>query len=1158
MEHRACIDPNELFIQATSQGGTISNSRAEVDVNLWVRILRMLDPRRSIKSRLSMALFCVSIIFLTTSALIVGTVVDRDLKGFSGRSLVQLATTAATQMHDDLYSRYRDLAIISTLPFVMDSATPASALQTILDRTANTYEFYSWIGIAYNNGTVKAATKGLLLGKQVQGRPWFIGCVNATPSQPPYIGDVHGAVLLQSALNLTEPLRLLDVALPLYDANNVQYGVIGAHMNVSLTQNIANNVLGYLKDKIQVDLFIVGGDVLQGPVNETGVGWIPSQPGSALDLATRGRTGYRDERWPSGEDYLTAYTRSPTDFEINIGFSILVRQKVSEAYATSHRLIVILTLVHIGFAVIFVGASYSVAHITTAPLVAISRAADNIRKRSAMPHIPVVNGNDEIALLSRSLSSLVSTLVEKEINLKGINEDLADKVDAVERAQAELRASEENFRQLADTTESAFFIVDFALEDDPYQDRPFIPNTHNSLERMAGESWTFTNSTLVKVFGVTPEELKEDHTAWFKAIDSADLERLHEEFATRRLRPLDVTFRINPGSLAKSGGQRHINLKSLPVKSSTQPDKVKRIIGVFQDVTRQMTAEMESSNKSSWVRQVGHEIRNPLSATFTMINLLLETQLTEEQVDLLQTIRMSNDTLLSLINSILDLAKLEAGEMSLETMPFNLVTQVEDVLDLMAPQAHNKKIRIGAFVNPAVDVWLKGDPLRLRQILINLCTNALKFTKTGSVHLDVNKNVAPKTEMDEEEGHRRVGLRFRLTDTGIGISQSNQNKLFKEFAQAEESTSRQYGGTGLGLSIVKRLVQMMNGDVGIESEVGKGSTFFFTVVFLAQTSAEIAEHPIKPIPQIGPRRVLSISAWSKMHEMVRHTVQLMGVTSTVECPDAALALNIIEQRSFDIAVMDVDVVTDPVGSKAFETISKKMPVAIITSREQRDSIRSKLVPGGVGAVTDPVKMQKLQNEINALLTSQTTVMPARSWSIRKLVDNDPLEKIDGETIKVMLVEDNLINQKAVGKLLTKLTTVAPLIAGDGQICLDMLSKMKTEGSALPDVIFMDVCMPVMDGLTATRIINEIYPSRERPVVIIMTANALHEDYMQCMQSGADGYLLKPASKEVLKKTMASWWAVARDRRSGKDSDHRSFTSLHLEDNEEEIVWDEGS
>ncbi|KAJ3174784.1 hypothetical protein HDU87_006900 [Geranomyces variabilis] len=1157
------ITPDQFFARAaTSLGGTVSSSRAEANLTWWQRFVRIMDPRRSIKSRLSLALLAVSIIFLATSASIVGTVVEKDLKESSGTSLVQIARTAAQTLYDNLFARYRDLAIISTLPFVRDPTTPAATLQDLLDKTANTYTYYSWIGIALNNGI--AASNGLLQGRSVVARPWFIACKNATINQAPYIGDVHGAVLLQVALNLSEPLRLLDVAVPLFTTDNVQYGTLAAHVNASMTQNLADNVVGYLNNQIavSVDLFIVSpSDMLQAPVGETNFTSVNNATDSALSLARAGLTGYRVETWPNGIKSLTAYTNTPTDANISLGFAILIRQHLSEAYATADRLIFILVGVHVGFAILFVAASYATAHITTAPLLAIARAADNIRKRAAMPIIPLVHGNDEIALLSRSLNSLVCTLVEKEINLKGINDDLVAKVEEIEKVTAELRASEENFRQLADSTESAFFIVEFDAtmgEDENLTTAPIGVYPPGSLDRALGERWNVSYQSFVNLFGLGVNELKENHTAWVKVVDPANLLELSEQFAARRSRPLDVTFRIRPGPEASngpSGRTRHISLRTLPVVSSSEPDQIKRVIGVFQDVTRQTQAELESSNKSSWVRQVGHEIRNPLGAQYTMINLLLEgaSPLSEEQIELLQLIRASNDSLLSLINSILDLAKLEAGEMSLETIPFNLLSQVEDVLDLMAPQANAKGIRIGCFVDPAVCTQLKGDPLRLRQIIINLFTNALKFTKTGSVflHVDLHPSQRP---IDEEEGAPKVGIRFRLTDTGIGISRQNQDKLFKEFAQAEESTSRQYGGTGLGLSIVKRLVQMMDGDVGIESELGKGSTFFLNVIFLKQSQSEVTDHPKSDIPQIGPKRVLLVSLWSKMHELIASAVAPMGAAPITVAHDSGTAITLAQNGHFDLAIMDVDVIDDPAGAKAFETLSGKMAVAIIVTREKRDTVRHLFMPAKVGAITDPVKIHKVQSEVKTLLSNQSQSLAAnRAGSLKKLLDNGPIDLIDGEQINVMLVEDNPINQKAVGKLLYKLTNVPPAIAGDGQICLDTLAELHKGGSPLPHVILMDVSMPVMDGLTATRLINEIYPVNVRPIIIIMTANALHEDYLQCMQSGAEGYLLKPASKEVLRKTLEQWWTIVRARRAGRsECDHRSATSLHLED---ETMWD---
>ncbi|KAI9096548.1 hypothetical protein DFS34DRAFT_145500 [Phlyctochytrium arcticum] len=1229
--------------------------RSWVNLAWWQKVLRTIDPRRSIKGRLSMAMFLVSILFLGTSSCIVGVTGINFLRTSSGNSLMEYAAMVANSIDASLYGRYRDIRIIASMPWVRDPNTTPDDLQVVLDETKATYSLYSWIGIAYNNGTVKAAANGLLKNRDVSGRPWFIACRNASFINPPrYVGDVHGALLLQSALNISEPLRLLDVALPLFDRNGTQIGVIGAHINASMTFVTEKEVMGRLPDRASLQLFILSQEgVVQGVSGENTTDAIPRGPGSPAMLAHSGQTGWTVGDWPSGEQYLTGFAPTQGVYGIKLDWTIMVRKLSSTAFALSNKLILILGLAHLGFGIVLVGSSYLVAHITTAPLVGIARAADNIRKKSAIPHIPVVKGMDEIARLSISLQALVSNLVEKEINLKGINQDLCEKVEALQRAEARLRASEEKFRQLTDSIDEAFFILELApvpksggsypeIEEgiggpssgstatrgrltQPMFRRPRDASSINPSEMLL-ERWVHMSAAFELLFGIPSADLENDPTAWLKVVDREDLPNVAAVFAERQKRPLDITFKIHPGPLSACALPRYVALRSLLVADRSQPTSTtnnnalvppkspttkssfsiqhphgaRRVLGIFQDISRQKFAEMESQHKTSWVRQVGHEIRNPLAANFTMIHLLLEMDLTADQRDLLLTIRSSNDNLLALINSILDLAKLEAGEMHLEKIPFNLTTQVEDVLDLMAPQAQKKGLRLGGYVDPTVNPWVKGDPLRLRQVIINLFTNAIKFTKSGSVFLriDLDTNYKdiyhPGWELD---GEPVLPLRFSITDTGIGISQEVQSKLFQEFAQADVSTSRQYGGTGLGLSIVRRLVECMSGQVGIISEVGQGATFYFTAVLISQTEEEQKncledeeqQEPYAPVPQVTrPTCVLVISGWELMHEMMDAGVRGMGATLVsahtvqegldmirergVTGQSPVIRENVVTQSGPPIDMVILDIPIDEPETRLLDVALTSIPFAVLSTREKRERTKHHLsnmeaaIPGPnprYFIVMDPVKIRRLQMDVFSILEQRDPedfqcVWAGRPQLRRESSQAAKLQEVvdemgpigldaDGKRIKVMLVEDNPINQKAVSRLLSRLTGEPPLLAGDGQVCLDLLQDLHQKNEALPDIIFMDISMPVMDGLTATRLIMETYTEKQRPAVITMTANALHEDYVLCMHAGADGYLLKPASKEVIRKTMGHWWKICKERRNGKHVLRHSATSLHFGD-----------
>ncbi|KAJ3188950.1 hypothetical protein HDU85_004667 [Gaertneriomyces sp. JEL0708] len=1071
-------------------------------------------------------------------------VLVKHLRRNSGEALYRRAYGVSVTYDQLLFERYSDIRIIASLKHIRNPATPNSELQLLLDETKATFEFYSWIGIADMNGIVRAATDGILAGVSVSARPWYQACLNADPNNPrPYLGDVHDALLLQNALNLQERLQLIDVSMPLFDANGVQIGVVGAHLDINLGRFIERTALN-----ADEHLYVLTEDeMVQAPrtVDDKLFQDVPHGEDSAYAKAGRGLSGYQVEEWPSGKRYLVGYTQAKGYRNITLGWRILVRKATSDAYTTSRQVIKILGITYFFLGLVLVVSSYMVAHLTTAPLVQISRAADSIRKRAALPNIPTVKGYDEIARLSYSLNALINALISRELHLKRANEDLRDKIELIKLTENHLRESEENFRSLTDSIQEAFIIVEIGNGDNP------------SRENLMHLSPAFT-----KMFGIPISEMHKDPKCWLGLVFDCDRPDVIAAFENRMETSLSLTFRVHPGPLAEPQAPRHIALRTHPsrIDSSKHQFVYVRVFGVFQDITELKTAQLESMNKSSWVRQVGHEIRNPLAATFTMIHLLLETELTQEQTDLLLTIKQSNDNSLTLINSILDLAKLEAGEMTLENIPFNLCAQTEDVLELMAPQAQAKGLRVGGFVSPLVHPWVKGDSLRLRQVIINLFTNAVKFTKTGHVLLrielaeehnaDGSAQVNGQAEqlLPQQDGDGDVYIRVSVSDTGIGIAPDNQGKLFKEFQQAESSTSRMYGGTGLGLSIVRRLVQMMGGEVGIVSAVGRGSTFWFTARLAKQTQMDRLNDQFEEVGVVMVRcdgkRVMLVSKWKVMAEIVGCAViPIGGELVVVESLEAGLE-RISSGESFHVALVDEAGLSD---RAMIMTLAKHVPIAIISTRENREKIRGLVQPDRIVNVTDPIKVRRLQTEIVSLMSGKDmpvspSVQLTKLRAERRQQQEAGMVLQDGTRILVMLVEDNLINQKAVSKQLERITGAPPLIAGDGQACLDILTSLEAEQKPLPDLIFMDVCMPVMDGLTACDTLVQKYSEERRPAIVMMTANALPEDYARCMQMGADSYLLKPASRDLLKETMSVWWRVVRERRLGR---RRSASSQSL-------------
>jgi CheY-like chemotaxis protein len=481
-----------------------------------------------------------------------------------------------------------------------------------------------------------------------------------------------------------------------------------------------------------------------------------------------------------------------------------------------------------------------------------------------------------------------------------------------------------------------------------------------------------------------------------------------------------------------------------------------------------------------------------MNAVIGMSGLILDTELTEEQREFAEIIRNSGDSLLTIINDILDFSKIEAGKMDLESQPFDLRECVESALDLVAPRAAEKGLELAYQLDEKVPRGVLGDVTRLRQILINLLGNAVKFTERGEVVL----NVVTKRRAWAHDLH------FSIRDTGLGISNEAIGRLFQSFSQADASTARKHGGTGLGLAISRRLTELMGGKMWAESEPGVGSTFHFTVVTQAAELPQVARPELAAEqPKLVGKRVLIVDDNETNRRILVVQTKSWGMTP-LETGSPRLALDWIRRgESFDLAILDMHMPEMDGLALAKEIrqlrASVELPMVLFTSLGRREADLRGV--DFAAQLTKPIKPSQLFDALIAVFAGAEE--PAAAGDGRAKTKMDP-EMGKRHPLRILLAEDNAVNQKLALRLLQGMGYRAD-VAGNGLEAIQSLERQRY------DVVLMDVQMPEMDGLEASREINRRWKSEQRPRIVAMTANAMQGDRELCVAAGMDDYIAKP-------------------------------------------------
>jgi PAS domain S-box-containing protein len=647
----------------------------------------------------------------------------------------------------------------------------------------------------------------------------------------------------------------------------------------------------------------------------------------------------------------------------------------------------------------------------------------------------------------------------------------------------------------------------FRLVEQEEKYRAIVDNTRDLIIIFNGREILYTNEVAVKMLGFS--HLEFSNMDYYQLYSSIDRERVEEyDLALKEEDRNNWSFSATVATKSGDLLDCEIDVKSIHydgraafmvlIHDETIPKKaLKELESAKHD------AESANRTKSDFLAMMSHEIRTPMNGVIGMTSLLMNTKLTTEQRDYAETIQVSGECLIEIINDILDFSKIESGRLELEEEPFELQVCIEDTLDLFALKAIEKGLDLLYLIEPDVSPVLLGDANRLRQVLVNLVSNAIKFTPKGEVYISV------QTLQQNED---QLELRFAVKDSGIGIEPQMLPAIFEAFTQADSSTTRKYGGTGLGLAISKRIVNLMGGEIWAESEPGKGTTFYFTIQIKNSNEIRPRLHIKGNLARLQDKSVLIVDDNQTNRQILKLHFESWGMKPfLVESGQEALQLMADSEILPEIAILDMqmpemDGIQLAQLFKASAVLSK-IPLILLSSTGDIESIPPHLF---VAQLSKPTKLNALYEEVLDVITD--LARKNKMNESQSILDPGLSNRIP---LRILIAEDNKVNQKLAISLLNLMGYRVDAVS-DGTQVLEILRKQDF------DLILMDIQMPEMNGIEATVKIMETIPPEKQPYIIALTANAMVGDREKCLNSGMVDYMAKPIKINELQAMIKKW------------------------------------